>query len=37
MYVFPTDTGSDTTTDGLKGAIYVLLPDRLTWARRTVS
>jgi len=32
MYVFPTDTGSDTTTDALKGAISVLMPDGITWA-----
>ncbi len=32
MYVFPTDTGSDTTTDALKGAISVLVPDGVTWA-----
>ena len=32
MYVFPTDTGSDTTPDALKGAISVLVPDGVTWA-----
>ena len=32
MYVFPTDTGSDTTTDALKAAISVLVPDGVTWA-----
>ena len=31
LYVYAESTGSDTTTDGLKSAIDVLLPDRLTF------
>jgi len=31
LYVYAESTGSDTTTDGLKNAISVLLPDRLTF------